>query len=291
MSETSRRSEPSGGVPPTAVLALAVPVILVCLVLLIGPFYDDGQRPFRLLRVRLEMLLGDHLPRGATSLLHEDFFMVLMLFCVLLLGVIPYQSAKRAHAVRRREQAGATGRRAERGTAGTAGAESVATTDVPTLTIGVEELRGRASRAGIPWDSAYETAGGARALLEILRELRRDPVEPGGDATSDSNGAGAGRESSAVPAGPVGADELAPGAAPVIPVPVAPHGAEPDAVEPDGAEPEPAAALETSESPASQPPAEPAWTPTYSGSVYTSTTLYSSERLEGQDATDEEGER
>lgn len=307
MNRVPRRGEPSGGMPPTAVLALAVPVILACLLLLIGPFYAQGQTPYWLLQVRLQMLLGDHLPPDAASLLHEDLPGVLLMFCVVLLGVIPYQMAKRAHAVRRREAADAARSRAGQAASGEPDAEG---SPAPTLDIGIADLRARARRAGIPWDAAYETEGGARGLLEILRVLHRDPADSDEGATGDRSGEGAEPEMSAVPAVPGGEGELPSGAAPVMPESVMPDPVVPDPVVPDpvaATAVAPAAVALTDVAPTTEapepasPPGAPAgaaerprvgtsWNSASFGSVYASTSLYTSERLEGRDGIDDDEE-
>ncbi|GAA4530191.1 hypothetical protein GCM10023160_30680 [Brachybacterium paraconglomeratum] len=44
------------------------------------------------------------------------------------------------------------------------------------ITRSVSELRAMARAARIPWHTDYETSGGARAFLEVLRALNTGPV-------------------------------------------------------------------------------------------------------------------
>ena len=57
------------------------------------------------------------------------------------------------------------------------------------LELGIAELRGLADEAGLPWHSRYETEGGARGFLEILRALQDGPTG-GGDRGGGCDGDG-----------------------------------------------------------------------------------------------------
>ena len=133
------------------------------------------------------------------------------------------------------------------------------------LELGIAELRGLADEAGLPWHTRYETEGGARGFLEILRALQDGPAR-----VRRAAGSAAGTAVTAASATEVG--ESAPvehsDAAPSDPETYAPVGGEPTA--------------------SSDPAASDhgLWSPGDIGSVYTPTTLYSSGQG-GEDASDD----
>lgn len=123
---------------------------------------------------------------------------------------------------------------------------------------GLGELRALAAEAGLPWHARYETEGGARALLEVLRARGERP------ATFRR------------------AEELAPRREPAHETTAqaepATHPATDPATEPvrspDRFEPVPTVLVDDEDGDRSP------WTSGGVGSVYTSTTLYSSDRSE-----------
>lgn len=134
------------------------------------------------------------------------------------------------------------------------------------LELGIAELRGLADEAGLPWHSRYETEGGARGFLEILRALQDGPTKVRRAAGTAAAAA------TATAATVTEAGESAPiertDAAPSDPETSAPVGGEATA----------------SSDPAASDHA--LWSPGDIGSVYTPTTLYSSGQG-GEDASDD----
>lgn len=191
------------------------------------------------------------------------------------------------------------------------------------LELGIAELRGLADEAGLPWHTRYETEGGARGFLEILRALQDGPARvrraagtAAGSAVTAATATEAGESApveraDAVPSdpapsdpGPVDSDLSAPSDSDTAPFEVAPPapvpwGATPfdsatsasatfgpEVSAPSGGEPT------ASSDPASSDHA--LWSPGDVGSVYTPTTLYSSGQG-GEDASgdlsDDDGDR
>lgn len=133
------------------------------------------------------------------------------------------------------------------------------------LELGIAELRGLADEAGLPWHTRYETEGGARGFLEILRALQDGPAR-----VRRAAGTAAGTAVTVATATEVGESAAVEhsDAVPSDPETSAPVGGEPTA----------------SSDPAASDHA--LWSRGDIGSVYTPTTLYSSGQG-GEDATDD----
>ena len=134
------------------------------------------------------------------------------------------------------------------------------------LELGIAELRGLADEAGLPWHSRYETEGGARGFLEILRALQDGPTKVRRAAGTAAAAA------TATAATVTEAGESAPVE-------------RTDAVTSD---PETSAPVGGEATVSSDPAASDhaLWSPGDIGSVYTPTTLYSSGQG-GEDASDD----
>ena len=132
--------------------------------------------------------------------------------------------------------------------------------------LGIAELRGLADEAGLPWHSRYETEGGARGFLEILRALQDGPTKvrrAAGTAAAAAT-ATAATVTEAGESAPVERSDAAP--------------SDPETSAPVGGE------ATVSSDPAASDHA--LWSPGDIGSVYTPTTLYSSGQG-GEDASDD----
>ena len=134
------------------------------------------------------------------------------------------------------------------------------------LGLGIAELRGLADEAGLPWHTRYETEGGARGFLEILRARRDGPTK----VRRAAGTAAAAATATAATVTEVGES------APVERSDAVPS--DPEASAPVGGE------ATVSSDPAASDHA--LWSPGDIGSVYTPTTLYSSGQG-GEDATDD----
>lgn len=134
------------------------------------------------------------------------------------------------------------------------------------LELGIAELRGLADEAGLPWHSRYETEGGARGFLEILRALQDGPTKvrrAAGTAAAAAT-ATAATVTEAGESAPVERTDAAT--------------SDPEISAPGGGE------ATVSSDPAASDHA--LWSPGDIGSVYTPTTLYSSGQG-GEDASDD----
>ena len=134
------------------------------------------------------------------------------------------------------------------------------------LELGIAELRGLADEAGLPWHTRYETEGGARGFLEILRALQDGPTKvrrAAGTAAAAAT-ATAATVTEAGESAPVERSDAAP--------------SDPETSAPVGGE------ATVSSVPAASDHA--LWSPGDIGSVYTPTTLYSSGQG-GEDASDD----
>ena len=132
--------------------------------------------------------------------------------------------------------------------------------------LGIAELRGLADEAGLPWHTRYETEGGARGFLEILRARRDGPTKvrrAAGTAAAAAT-ATAATVTEAGESAPVERSDAVP--------------SDPEASAPVGGE------ATVSSDPAASDHA--LWSPGDIGSVYTPTTLYSSGQG-GEDASDD----
>lgn len=134
------------------------------------------------------------------------------------------------------------------------------------LELGIAELRGLADEAGLPWHTRYETEGGARGFLEILRARQDGPTKvrrAAGTAAAAAT-ATAATVTEAGESAPVERSDAAP--------------SDPETSAPVGGE------ATVSSDPAASDHA--LWSPGDIGSVYTPTTLYSSGQG-GEDASDD----
>lgn len=239
---------------PPALIALGGALVAgLCLLLLLGPFYPEHARPADHLQRWLMMLLDGRGPFTLQRLLSFQFPLLLILLFGTVLVLAPWRRAVHL----RRERLGtdqATEKpslREQRTPArGARRGTSAATAGggVPAERRSVAELGEMARTAGIRWRPEYATEGGARGLLEILRALEN------GTAPAEI----AGPEPSLGPESGAGA----------------------------GPAPAPMAAGEAVASDTEEP-AAPAWSPSYSSSVYTPTVLYGTEREEAAPADPE----
>lgn len=134
------------------------------------------------------------------------------------------------------------------------------------LEFGIAELRGLADEAGLPWHTRYETEGGARGFLEILRARRDAPTK----VRRAAGTAAAAATATAATVTEVGES-----------VPVERSDAVPS--DPEASAPVGGEATVSSDPAASD---HALWSPGDIGSVYTPTTLYSSGQG-GEDASDD----
>lgn len=287
MSEVPPRpgSEPRSRVlAPSVILLLGLATLAACLLLLFGPFYPEYRGPAQLLQSRLLLLLGPDGPRALRQLALYQFVPVVVAVLAVALVLVPWRTA----AGRQRRPSGASAqgrptrglaggsagagvsiarvRRAER-TAAVAFADDGGITggdDAGVLRHSVPALRLMARAAGVPWHTDYETEGGARAFLEVLRALHAGPVEVRRGDEADA----AVRPSSAATAMSAAAAEAAVAEA----APASDPGGRPGDDARQG-----------------WPNTDSSWLSSSLGSVYTPTTLYRPTSLGAQDeATDEE---
>lgn len=232
-----------------------------CLLLLFGPFYEAHAAPSDHLRMWLLMLLDGRGPIALQQLVWNRFPLLMVLLFGTVLVLLPWRRAVRL--------------RRELPIASLTGGEE-------TIRHSVAELEEMARSAGLRWRPDYATEGGARGLLEVLRVLEN------GTAPEEALPP----EPAQAPASHIEAEDDAV-AGPSI------AAASPEA---------PASALSGTDREAETAPAEqkdpdaedlsggyevsaPAWAPSYSGSVYTSTTLYGAEPDEDEVDADERDER
>ncbi|MGO1227204.1 hypothetical protein ACT3SQ_01965 [Brachybacterium sp. AOP42-C2-15] len=197
MSESTGRRRDAGarrGLPPWAVLLCGALATGICLLLLFGPFYPYTGTPGEAIRHRLLMLLDGRGPRILSDLLWNWFFLSTTVVLGMILMLLPWGAARER---RRGGTAGASGEHhRDAGPRSDAGAARVSITERSTsLTFSddgsiqdpedpdavmiersVSDLRAMARAARIPWRTDYETSGGARAFLEVLRALGTGPV-------------------------------------------------------------------------------------------------------------------
>jgi len=248
--------------PVAAVAGIGLLGVAAVMLLLFGPFHGARyEPPGRALQRWLANLSGDVADltglRAAdrlTWMLLDGVAPLLTAVLVLVMAVLPAAAAllrrsrethvRKADAPDGASHAGARRRSAPRpdrrraliflddGSLGEVGAAPGST-----LELRIGELRALATEAGLPWLSRYETEGGARGFLEILRALQDGPAQVRRAETGPSAEA-----------------------EPVM---------EPEPLEPEPLEPEP---LE----PATETAPRASWTAGSIGAVYTPTTLYSS---------------
>lgn len=287
---TSAEQPPGSGSPsrvlaPGVILLLGSATMAACLLLLFGPFYPEYRSPGQLLRSRLLLLLGPDGPRALWQLLENLFVPLVVVVLAVLLVLVPLGIASERQ---RRPRGPADDPRLARGIlAGPPGTplatarvhrsqRSTAVTflddggiagggDAGELRRGIAELRLMARADGIPWHTDYETEGGARAFLEILRALHAGPVE-----------ARRGDEPDAV-AWPSPATPMSAATAEVAEAEAAPVS---DPREHPG-----------DEARQGRPSADPSGSPSSSEPVYTPTTLYRPTSFGAQDEPGDEEER
>lgn len=315
---------------PLVVLALGLLAAAVFLLVLCRPFSMDDVTPGQLLVWRLLDGPGALLPDGFQWWLYDHAFVALLVLSGILLAVVPWYIADVRRRAARHPKAGglrsdtvfrssSTSRSGTRSHAGFSSSAHVTherrettvefTEDgrlersgaagAGALLYSVADLRSMARATGIPWRRAYETEGGARAFLEILRAVHAgtSPVpgaagntaediaaaRPGtgtgpGTVAGAGAGAGAGDEAGRGAGGGTGAasssDSVAAGAEGFTSV---------------------SASSPCSSSTTSSTTSSTAWTSdfTSSGSVYTPTSLYDAERAErtvlGTDPDEDDG--
>lgn len=209
-----------------------------------------------------------------------NFAGLVTVLLVLVMAVLPWAVALRSD----RASDGAFPERATSG-AGARGSREVASTssrpvtfvddgsvrggaDDPAGTVvqTVGQLRAMARGAGTPWYTDYETEGGARAFLEVLRATQNGP----------SQVRRAGAETRTAP--PV-ADPVIPPTYPSLQAAPDAHAASRSEAGPDHSETGP----EHSESTPEPTETAPTSTSSWSGSVYTPTSLYTSQSMGGRD--------
>lgn len=295
--------------PPVLILLLGLLTTAVCMLLLFGPFYPEHASPGATLQRALRPL-SEHLPRPLRLLMGNRFLLVMLLVFGVFLALKPWRNA--VH--RRDARFGASPQRA----AGISSDLRVTRTEHDVsftfsddgsivsdhgdgeLTRSVPDLREMAAATGIPWHTDFETEGGSRAFLEVLRALHDGPAgvfraeDHEGTATTPQQAAA--RPSSAAPEpAPSAAPGPLPSAAPE-PAPSAARGAVPpvsaaasvpgpfrdDAPGRGGAESTDSDRAENAAADRSggYRLTEPTWSSSYSSSVYTSTDLYRSARTD-----------
>lgn len=253
---------------PPALIALGGALVAgLCLLLLLGPFYQQYAGPADHMQHWLMMMLDGRGPFALERLLRFRFPLLLVLLFGAVLVLVPWRRAVHLQRGRRGADQASPGQAAReqramsRGTVRAAPAAAVPR-DETAEQRSVAELGEMARTAGIRWRPEYATEGGARALLEILRALEdgsasAEIAEPEPDLAPEPD---LSPGPDLAPASAAGAD------APPVPAPTATG---------EGADPDP------------EEPAAPAWSPSYSSSVYTPTVLYGTEREEAAPADPE----
>lgn len=188
----SREATARRGLPPWAVLLCGALATGVCLLLLFGPFYPYSGTPGQMMQYRLVTSLDGAGPRFLSDLLWNRFFLSTAVVLGVILMVLPWCGA------RRRERAAGSPRERPQGAGHGGAARSVRVSvtqrssslifsddgrvldpkdpDAEMIARSVSDLRAMARAARTPWRSDYETSGGARAFLEVLRALNTGPV-------------------------------------------------------------------------------------------------------------------
>ena len=272
---------------PYVVLVLGLIAMAVVLLLLFWPFYLFGFPPGQVLVWGILDGPGSLLPSRFQWWLGDHSFFALLILSGLVLVVVPWYVANvRQRAERRLRSAGsasASGFSASAGISREERTTSVVSTEDGRVerAVGaadaaarysVTDLRSMARASGIPWKSAYETAGGARAVLEILGAVHADSSASASASSTPAPAPGSSTDDHAAPSGaPVDGSatwrESAPTGA----------GDDSGSAAADGFTPS-----STSAPFSVSTGSTPSWTSgfTSSGSVYTSTSLYDSERAE-----------
>lgn len=197
---------------PLVVLALGLLAMAVFLLVLFGPFYLFDFPPGQLLVWGILDGPGALLPNGFQWWLGDHAFIALLVLSGLLLVVVPWYIADvRQRAERRRRSAGSTSASTSRSASSSRSGFSISAgitrerreTSVEFTEDGrversggtadgaaqysVADLRSMARASGIPWNTAYETEGGARAFLELIRAVHAGTAStPTSTSTSTS---------------------------------------------------------------------------------------------------------
>lgn len=187
---------------PLVVLVLGLPAMAVVLLVLFGPFYLFDFPPGQLLVWAILDGPGSLLPSRFQWWLGDHTFIALLVLSGLVLVVVPWYIADvRQRAERRLRSGGSasapTSRSSSSSRSGSTSRSGFSisagitrerretsvefTEDGRVERAGgsadgdarysVADLRSMASASGIPWNTAYETEGGARAFLELLRAV------------------------------------------------------------------------------------------------------------------------
>ena len=282
-----RSSASRGGVPAWAILGLGLLAAAVSLVLLFVPFFDATSSAASMVREQIVQQLHGRGPGFLHLWLHHGYVPTLVLLWLLVLVVLPWRAAM----IRQHDPSSdvpgpeePTRRSGQEGSSSPlvftddGGVEDRTHPGSWRIFRSTQELQAIARDAGIPWRAEYETAGGARAFLEILRVVSEEPAPERleGDRHDPSRSGRATPSTEQEPSGPPEPE----GRGPAEPaesqgtVPLAGLGAD------GGGAPY--------EDPSDIRATPSSWTPSWSGSVYTSTDLYTSDRLERTaDAEDE----
>lgn len=298
MSEVTGSSRPSRRSPtlsPVLILLLGLLTTAVCMLLLYGPFYMNGGSPGAILRRALfsstvvpPFFYGNQ-PR-------RQFFLIMLVVFGVVLALLPWliaaarQSARRGTApwmaggvqVTRTERDISLSFVDDGSIVGDDGGQE--------LTRSVDDLQMMAGAVGIPWHADYETAGGARAFLEVLRAVHSGPsgVIRAEDLPATREGWSQ-SSSSTVAAEPTSPQPETSTAA----VPAEQKAAALPDIGPI-TEPAPTLAGAEGEGPDLDPAggyriSQPTWSSSFTGSVYTSTDLYRSERTGSEESDDAVG--
>ena len=203
-SGTAARGRRQGRLMPTLALLLGLLCVAVCMLLLFGPMYEEYANPGFLVAGAAYAALAPVLPWWIYVLLMERFTVVALIILLLVLAVLPWGIARfRQRASRSRPSSTAPPAwtstsswssggssalsggiswqvtRTQRSSSVTFGDDDLLVSDdgagAGEGLMSVQDLKAMAGAAGIPWKSVYETEGGARALLEILRALHAGP--------------------------------------------------------------------------------------------------------------------
>lgn len=203
-SGTAARGRRQGRLMPTLALLLGLLCVAVCMLLLFGPMYEEYANPGFLVAGAAYAALAPVLPWWIYVLLMERFTVVALIILLLVLAVLPWGIARfRQRASRSRPSSTAPPAwtstsswssggssalsggiswqvtRTQRSSSVTFGDDDLLVSDdgagAGVGLMSVQDLKAMAGVAGIPWKSVYETEGGARALLEILRALHAGP--------------------------------------------------------------------------------------------------------------------
>lgn len=194
---------------PLVVLVLGLLAMAVVLLALFGPFYLFDFPPGQLLVWAILDGPGSLLPSRFQWWLGDHTFIALLVVSGLVLVVVPWYIADvRQRAQRRPKSAGSTSASTSRsGFSISAGITrerretSVEFTEDGRVErssgsadgaarYSVADLRSMASASGIPWSTVYETEGGARAFLELLRAVHVGPTPTPTSSSSSTSTSG-----------------------------------------------------------------------------------------------------